>query len=253
LQEQKNKFLQENATATDIERQNAEALFNLEQERLKTLKAIQQIKDLPEGERAAREKEINEEFARRKQLTVSQQAADRSLSQNFEAGWEKAYRQYSEDSRNAFNIAGKIFNNVTQGMEDAISNFAKTGKFEFKGFVSSMLDELLRSQVRQLMASLFSFSSGNNFASSIGNLLGFASGGVIPTNNPVLVGERGPEILSGVAGRVVTPNNQIGGGAMVTYNINAVDSASFKAMIAKDPSFIHAVASQGARTIPNRR
>jgi len=38
----------------------------------------------------------------------------------------------------------------------------------------------------------------------------------------------------------------------VTYNINAVDAASFKAMIAADPSFIHAVAQQGGRGLARR-
>jgi hypothetical protein len=38
----------------------------------------------------------------------------------------------------------------------------------------------------------------------------------------------------------------------VTYNINAVDAASFKAMIAADPSFIHAVVMQGGKSTPRR-
>jgi hypothetical protein len=38
----------------------------------------------------------------------------------------------------------------------------------------------------------------------------------------------------------------------VTYNINAVDAASFKAMIARDPAFIHAVAMQGSKSVPGR-
>jgi hypothetical protein len=41
-------------------------------------------------------------------------------------------------------------------------------------------------------------------------------------------------------------------GSNVTYNINAVDAMSFKQMIAQDPSFIHAVAMQGAKGIPGR-
>jgi hypothetical protein len=44
----------------------------------------------------------------------------------------------------------------------------------------------------------------------------------------------------------------MGGGTNVTYNINAVDAMSFKQMIAQDPSFIHAVAMQGAKGIPGR-
>jgi hypothetical protein len=39
----------------------------------------------------------------------------------------------------------------------------------------------------------------------------------------------------------------------VTYNINAVDAASFKALVAADPSFIYAVSMQGAKGIPGGR
>ena len=93
---------------------------------------------------------------------------------------------------------------------------------------------------------------GGNIISSLGKLLGFANGGVIPTNGPVIVGERGPELLTGAAGRQVIPNNQLGGGS-VTYNISAVDAQSFQALVARDPGFIHAVAMAGANQTAGRR
>ena len=252
LQKERNKFLNENLTATDRERQNAEELFNLERERLAQLQKISQIKDLPPAERNLREQELNELFKQRIEQTKQQQQVQGDLTKNFEAGWVKAYRQYAEDSRNAFETAGRIFNTVAQGMEDSFIDFAKTGKFEWKGFLNTMLEELLRSQVRQLMADMFGSKKSGSFFGSLGNLLGFANGGVIPTNGPVMVGERGPEILSGVAGRVVTPNNQIGGGS-VTYNINAVDALSFKQMVAADPTFLFAITEQGRRKLPGAR
>jgi hypothetical protein len=117
-----------------------------------------------------------------------------------------------------------------------------------------MAEELLRSQIRQLMANLFTAGPGatTNSGNFLSSILGFANGGIIPTNGPVLVGERGPELISGASGRVVTPNEQLGGTTVVNYNISAVDAMSFKAMIARDPGFIHAVAQQGARTVPGR-
>lgn len=245
-----------NADATDKERQRAEALFNLEEDRLKTLRQIALIKDLPPTERAAREKEINDIYDRRRVLTENQQAADIAQQQSFAQGFSKAYRQYVEDSQNSFEMAGKLFNKFTSGMEDAFVQFAKTGKFEFKNLVNMMLEELLRSQIQRMMGQLLGAGSGGASSAGgfIGNLLGFAGGGMIPTNQPVLVGERGPEILSGVGGRTVIPNNALGGGGtQVTYNIQAVDAMSFKQMVAADPSFIHAVASQGAKSIPGRR
>jgi lambda family phage tail tape measure protein len=89
----------------------------------------------------------------------------------------------------------------------------------------------------------------SSVASGIGNLFSgfFATGGTIPPGRYGIVGERGPEYVSGPA--TVTPM----GNTQVTYNINAVDAASFKALVARDPGFIHAVAMQGARSIPMGR
>ena len=180
-------------------------------------------------------------------------------SRTFASGWRKALSDFTDDATNAAKQAEQIFQKVTSGMEDMIVNFAKTGKFEFKGFINSILEDLLRSQVRQLMAQIFNIGgrqggSGSGLFGSIGNLLGFANGGIIPTNAPVLVGERGPELISGAAGRNVTPNEQLGlGTTNVVYNINAVDALSFKQMVASDPGFIYAVTQQGARGVPATR
>lgn len=204
------------------------------------------------------QKKYYDEAAKYNNVLKEQQKALFDESRKFETGWTKAFRQYADDATNAARQAENIFNKVTSNMEDMIVNFAKTGKLEWKGFVNSMLEELLRSQVRQILAQVFTLpvsgkQSGNLVSNFFGSLLGFANGGVIPTNEPVIVGERGPELLMGASGRQVIPNSQLGTSTNVTYNINAVDARSFKDMIAQDPSFIHAVASQGARAIPGRR
>lgn len=179
-------------------------------------------------------------------------------SRTFETGWKQAFNSYVDDATNAAKAAQAIFQKTTQGMEDLIVNFAKTGKFEFKSFINSILEDLLRSQVRQLMAQIFNIGGaskgGSTLLGSVGRLLGFANGGIVPTNSPILVGERGPEIISGAAGRVVTPNSNIGlGTTNVIYNISAVDAMSFKQLVAQDPGFIYAVTQQGAKSIPGTR
>lgn len=281
-------------------------------------------------------------------------------SRKFETGWRKAWKSYVDEATNAAKQAERIFDKAMQGMEDLIVNFAKTGKFEWKSFVASMAEELLRSQIKQLFGNIMNsmsnavdtgaggimgalgnlfglgggtggqrgqsatqplyvydvggggggaagFMGGGNplsglfgggarpspplvsgggfgggmgggifdtvsnvfggvvdtvsnigsgiwdavssIGSSIGDLFGgwFATGGTIPPGRYGIVGENGPEYVSGPAN--VTPM----GSTMVTYNINAVDAQSFKAMIARDPAFIHAVAQQGASYSPSRR
>ena len=264
-------------------------------------------------------------------------------SRSFSSGWNSAFRQYVDDATNAAKQAERIFNKAFQGIEDLLVNFVKTGKFEWKSFVQSMAEELLRSQIKQLLGNIgtslglgnlgggapkgtqsdpmyvqivggglgggLGGAFGNPGASSLGNMFGlggqqnnpmisgggfgggqqggssgisnifggisntlgsvvggisdfagglfdnitslfggfFAGGGSIGAGKFGVVGENGPELVGGPA--TVAP---MGGSSNVTYNINAVDAASFKAMIARDPSFIHAVAMQGAKGIPGR-
>ena len=179
-------------------------------------------------------------------------------SREFGYGWEQAFKTYSREAGNAASQAQTAFTTVSKGIEDALVGMAKGTKDSFKSMLSGLAEMILRSNIKALMNNLL--GDGNGGLSNIGNTLGsivkallpgFANGGMIGTNGPVLVGERGPEILSGAAGRSVTPNSALGG--TVIYNISAVDARSFKQLVAQDPSFIHAVASQGARSTPNRR
>jgi len=267
-------------------------------------------------------------------------------------GWSKAFKDYQSDATNSAKRAASVFSKATKGMEDSIVSFAKTGKFEWKGFVSSILEELLRAQIQQTIAQVFgaaspprlggsgssgggglgsvidgigslfggssapskssggggfmdtissigssigsifggskapSKSSGGGFmdtissiGSSIGSIFGgskspakssgggfmdsisgavsgvgkffsgfFANGGMIPAGGYGIVGERGPEMVSGPG--MVTP---MSGGTNVTYNINAVDASSFASLVARDPGLIYAVTEQGRRSLATRR
>jgi lambda family phage tail tape measure protein len=178
-------------------------------------------------------------------------------SRLFSTGWNQALNDFVTNAGNAASIAQNLFQRATQGMEDAIVNFSKTGKFEFKNFVAMMTEELLRSQVRQLMANIMLVSrgaTGGGLLSGIKSLFGFAAGGVVGANQPVIVGERGPEVFMPAGGGNIIPNGAMSGGAgAVTLNINAVDAPSFQALVARNPQFIHAVAEMGRRSIPGAR
>jgi hypothetical protein len=216
-------------------------------------------------------------------------------SRRFSTGFKKAFQEYADNATNAARTAERIFAKATQGMEDAIVGFAKTGKFEFKNFVNMMLEELLRAQIQQTFAKILGGMTGamggrggggggggggllGGLGSLFGGLFGggggspqgggaprqqsggglfggisklfsgfFANGGSIPQGRFGIVGERGPEFVGGPA--TVTPMT----GTQVTYNINAVDAASFKALVARDPGFIYAVTMQGAKSMPGAR
>jgi len=246
-------------TLSDREAKNAIELLSLEEERLKALRSIAAIQNLPYNERLTREKAVNEEYNKGRQLVLDRQNTEFEATRSFSKGWQKALADYTEGSQNSFQTAGKLFQKITGGMEDAVVDFAKTGKFEFKGFMASILEDLLRSQVRSLIAQLFGLRTGGG---SGGGLLGgsiipgfLADGGPARAGKPYIVGERGPELFIPGASGAVVPNDALGGGNItnVIYNINAVDTMSFKQLVARDPGFIYAVTEQGRKTIPATR
>jgi len=169
---------------------------------------------------------------------------------SFTQGWKQAFKEYADDATNSAKAAGQIFSTVSRGMEDSIVNFAKTGKFEFKSFAATVLEELLRIQIRKTFAGLL----GGGKDSSFGGF--FANGGVLGAGKWGIAGEAGPEIISGPA--KITPMSDLPQAApaaptIVTYNISAVDANSFKQMLAKDPGFLYSVSEQGRRAAPATR
>jgi lambda family phage tail tape measure protein len=133
-----------------------------------------------------------------------------------------------------FDTIGNIFG----GVKDAVGNV-------FGGIGDAI------GGVVDTIGGIFSGGGGGGGGGGILDTIGsffdgfFANGGNIGAGKFGIVGERGPEFVGGPAS--VTPMS----GGSVTYNISAVDAASFQALVARDPQFIHAVAMQGGRGIPS--
>lgn len=185
-----------------------------------------------------------------------------AVSRDFNTGWKNAFNDYVDNATNAASQAQRVFQTLTQSMEDMLMGFFKTGKFGWKDFVQSMIDVMMRSQIQQLIAKTFGGigSVGGGGGKGGGGLFGgaiipgfLAEGGPAGAGKPYIVGERGPELFVPNTSGTVVPNGALGGGGAVTYNINAVDAMSFKQMLAQDPTFLHAVAEQGRRRLPGAR
>jgi phage-related minor tail protein len=120
---------------------------------------------------------------------------------------------------------------------------------------NSIIADLIRIAVRKAIVAAI--------GGPLGSLFGFANGGPVQGATPIIVGERGPELfIPQSAGKIVSnstlkgsgqnSSNMSGGQTVVNYNIQAVDAASFRSLVAKDPSFIYAVTEQGRRSQPTR-
>ena len=171
-------------------------------------------------------------------------------AKTFSQGWANAFKEYKEAAMDASSLAERAFRQTTQGLEDAIVSFAKTGKFEWKEFVLGIQEELLRANIRQVIVN--TLQQGGNLQ-DVMKQFGSISGGAIsiPQSelNTLEQLQRMGQFNSLTQGIGQTPAPV---STQVTYNIDAVDALSFKELIARDPEFIHAVAEAGARTSPRR-
>jgi len=272
---------------TPREQQIARLLKGIEDERQAKLKSItdqmdaeikhleiqlEQNTQLTESERVAMEAKIlaNQKFRETqitginevydKEKTAREQSAKETADyqQSFAGGWKSAYDNFLTNTASAASAAKGIFGVMQSSFENAFVSMVTTGKVQWKDLVNGMIKELTRLAAQQAFKWILSYMTGgtSDVFAGVAKLLGFADGGYVATNGPVLVGERGPEIVSGIGGRTVIPNDQIGnmgGSGTVNYYITAVDSQSFRQMVARDPEFLYAVTEKGRQRSPMGR
>jgi lambda family phage tail tape measure protein len=127
-------------------------------------------------------------------------------------------------------MAIQKIDSVTQNMNSAIDKFVDTGKFSFADFSRSIIQDIIKIELKAQATKLFSslISTGGSFLSG---LLGFAGGGNPPVNKPSIVGENGPELFVPKTAGTVIPNGAMGGSQQTVnnntvYNISAIDARS---------------------------
>jgi len=204
------------------------------------------------------EKELSE-------VRVGNIEAERARQGSFSEGWNQAFRSFSEDAQNYARVGGESFNAVVSNMNSAIDTFVRTGKFSFKDFAKSIIQDLiaiqLKMQAMQLFRmgmSFFGFGGGGS-GMTIG---GAADGGFI--NQPTIVGEHGAELfIPNRQGGTVIPNQQLssvmGNQPSVVYNapvvqhLSAIDTQSAMQFLTQNKQTIYAANQSAARSIPASR
>lgn len=147
-------------------------------------------------------------------------------------------------------IASQSLTNL-RSMMSSMGQAITSGVNTLTSGISNRLSSMMNS-VRNTASRAGSVFSNFGFSNPFSNFAGFfAGGGRIPAGQFGIAGESGPEMITGPA--TVTPLNQMGGTTQVTYNINAVDASSFRSLLARDPSFVHAVVQRGAAGVAGRR
>lgn len=115
-------------------------------------------------------------------ITASQERQRTSIF-----GMQESIRQYTDSASNmAKNMQG-AFTNAFKGMEDGLVQFALTGKLSFADFANAVLSDIMRIQIRMMMAGLI-----QNVASSY-----FGNTSSVPTDGTRL--ETGGAMSNGFA------------------------------------------------------
>ena len=83
----------------------------------------------------------------------------------FAAGLERGFLKVQRDLEDMASQIEDVLTNAFKSAEDALVEFIQTGKLDFKGFVNSILEDLIRLSVRQTII--------RPLAGFLGNLLGF--------------------------------------------------------------------------------
>lgn len=118
--------------------------------------------------------------AEQQALAVYEQgvAARIAAESNWHNGATRAWEDYAANAANVAEHTANLFTKAFQGMEDAIVNFAMTGKLSFSDMAKSIIADLIRIQARQAIVGMTGslFGQGGPLAAA-GKFFGFASGG----------------------------------------------------------------------------
>lgn len=207
---------------------------------------------------------LDEQFQHDKRYIEERQALEERRRGSFLAGTVSVFENLAE-SLTPFQVAADATNAVFGNLENAISEFARTGKLNFGEFAKSVIRDLIAITLRTIILRTILSAFGGIFGGGGGAAAGTqlpamadtgirfaAAGGPIRANQGYIVGERGPEYFMPNTSGTMIPNDKLGslGGTTVNYNIQAVDAASFKQLVARDPEFIYSVTQVGARRLP---
>lgn len=252
---------------TQKERQIAEAIAAIELDRKRQILDIekriseerakgssQKVIDALEEQKAA----VNSLADAYKMLTEEEMKSQQEIQNTFEFGWNKAFKQYSEDAQNYARLGEQAFNTVISNMDMALTQFVTTGKLNFKQFAASVILDLIKIQMRMQMMQMFSYGkslfSGFSFfgtqspAPIFSAFPGAADGGYV--DGPTVVGEQGPELFIPNRSGTVIPNQQMssvmGSKPQVVYNgpyienLQTIDAKSFEQRIMQSPNAVWA-------------
>ena len=248
-------YEQQTRLLREKDKQLALDIFNIRAQEADKIRAIQQETNLLEADREERIKAQNQLAEKAIDLARERNRVMREMQEgDATKGFGKRAEEFFAFAPTAMENGAQMFESLMGNMTSALDAFVSTGKLSFKDLTRSIIQDMIRIQLRAQMISLFSgmfskfsgggFGTGNAFGNQ--DLGGFlAEGGPANANTPYVVGERGPELFVPRSSGTVIPNNQInnmmGNSTNVTNNyINAIDVKSFETKLLESSNTIWA-------------
>lgn len=189
--------------------------------------------------------------------------ADRMRQEDFVTGWNYAFEQYVRSAQNYGALASEMFGSFVNNMNSAIDNFVRTGKFAFKDFAKSVIQDIMAMILKFQMLQMIKMAAGA-MGYSLPGLSGKASGGMVSQNIPYMVGENGPELFIPQQGGSIVPNGRVSdalgaGKPSVVYNgpyiqnMQAIDTQSATQFLARNREAVWSANQSASRSLPQSR
>ena len=110
----------------------------------------------------------------------------------FGTGANDAMKDYIENVNNAATQAKTLFTNAFKGMEDALVNFVKTGKLDFKSLADSIISDMIRIALqRQILGPLMGTGKDGDYGimgsigKAVASIFTSANGNVMTASGPL--------------------------------------------------------------------
>jgi lambda family phage tail tape measure protein len=211
---------------------------------------------------------------------IKAQELNERAQNTFQAGWDRAYNNFVEKSKDSAVLGAQAFESMSNSMSSALDNFVNTGKISFSDLAGSIIKDLIKIQLKAQSSSLFSgligsmggiFGGGGGVGADVSfdtynamPRLGFANGGDPPVNQASMVGERGAELFVPRTAGTIIPNHALSalGGSnqpqtvyngTVIQNMTAIDTQSGLQFLAKNKTAIFAANQSAQRSLPQSR
>lgn len=160
----------------------------------------------------------------------------------------------------------EVNDTVWRDMTSALDEFVNTGSINFSKLTQSIIQDLLKIQLKKQALALWETASGGNGITGAiaiaAKFMGFADGGEPPVNQVSMVGERGPELFVPKTAGTIIPNHMLKGndsGTTINYNgpyiasMSAIDTQSGVQFLAKNKQAVWATYQSANRSVPMSR